>query len=247
MGSLTSRADANVLDFGCGVGDIVQAAREYGLNAFGVEKFYGGSNIKDAVRERGLLDKTVFALDADGRIPFDDGHFDLVVSNQVFEHVEDLEKVLDEIARVLRPGGHLFCSFPSKGVLREVHCDIPIVHWLPKKTRLRYYWLLLFRGMGFGSHKKNKKKSEWASDMADWLNRYTYYRSRKEVKQLLGRHFGDYRSMEDDYVSFRLERKGLMRSAAAVTKPIISIAVREACRRYGGLVLRVTRLDHAAS
>ena len=138
MGLLTSDADANVLDFGCGVGDIVQAARHRGLNAFGVEKFYGGSNIKDTGRERGLLGKTVFEIADDGRIPFDDAFFDLVVSNQVFEHVEDLETVLTEIARVLKPGGHLFCSFPSKGILREVHCDIPTVHWLPKATRLRY-------------------------------------------------------------------------------------------------------------
>lgn len=58
---------------------------------------------------------------ADARaMPFADGEFDLVHSNAVFEHLADVPKVLDEIARVLKPDGvasigvHLFPS-PSGG------------------------------------------------------------------------------------------------------------------------------------
>jgi len=49
----------------------------------------------------------------DGRnIPFPDGHFDAVVSQEVLEHVEDIEYSLVEIARVLKPGGLFYCQMP---------------------------------------------------------------------------------------------------------------------------------------
>lgn len=43
-------------------------------------------------------------------IPFEDGRFDVVLSSQVLEHVDDPWAVAGEIARVLRPGGVAFVS-----------------------------------------------------------------------------------------------------------------------------------------
>lgn len=49
----------------------------------------------------------------DGKvIPFDDGYFDNVFSSEVFEHVFDIDELLDEINRVLRPGGKLGFTCP---------------------------------------------------------------------------------------------------------------------------------------
>ena len=42
-----------------------------------------------------------------------DEHFDLVLSNQVLEHVTDPEVVIAEVFRVLRPGGSFHCSVPG--------------------------------------------------------------------------------------------------------------------------------------
>jgi SAM-dependent methyltransferase len=47
---------------------------------------------------------TVFSMDA-GRTAFADGSFDVVYSRSVFEHLRDPDAALDEIARILRPGG----------------------------------------------------------------------------------------------------------------------------------------------
>lgn len=45
-------------------------------------------------------------------LKFSDASFDLVLSNDVFEHVPDLDKALMECGRVLKPDGHLIATFP---------------------------------------------------------------------------------------------------------------------------------------
>jgi SAM-dependent methyltransferase len=45
-------------------------------------------------------------------LPFEDGTFDAVISVAVLEHVRDPFRCAQEIARVLRPGGELFCAVP---------------------------------------------------------------------------------------------------------------------------------------
>lgn len=55
------------------------------------------------------------------RIPFETESFDFMVNNQVMEHVPDLDGVLNEILRVLKPGGTVLSLFPDGGVRREGH------------------------------------------------------------------------------------------------------------------------------
>lgn len=43
-------------------------------------------------------------------LPFADGEFDVVVAGEVLEHVEDLDAVVYEALRVLRPGGTFVCD-----------------------------------------------------------------------------------------------------------------------------------------
>jgi SAM-dependent methyltransferase len=50
------------------------------------------------------------------RMPFPDGAFDVVVSFETLEHVEEQAAFLAEVKRVLRPEGHLLLSSPVRGV-----------------------------------------------------------------------------------------------------------------------------------
>lgn len=48
-------------------------------------------------------------------IPEADGTFDYIISNSVLEHIPDLEPVIAEAARLLRPGGRFFFTVPCPG------------------------------------------------------------------------------------------------------------------------------------
>lgn len=66
---------------------------------------YTGVDLSMAVAP--LMHKPFIACDAT-RLPFENGSFDALWSVTVLEHVSDPEKVLEEMRRVLKPGGLLF-------------------------------------------------------------------------------------------------------------------------------------------
>lgn len=54
-------------------------------------------------------------------LPFPDDHFDLVLSYTVLEHVNDVEKSLQEMKRVVRSTGHIFIEAPNYAFPEEQH------------------------------------------------------------------------------------------------------------------------------
>ena len=56
-------------------------------------------------------------VDANERLPFDDGQFDLVWCSEVIEHLKDPERSLAELRRVTRPGGDLILTTPNSYAL----------------------------------------------------------------------------------------------------------------------------------
>ncbi len=101
-----------VLDLGCGDGHFASLALAGRPPLVGVDPWW--SPLTKAVH-RGVYRHAVQCLGA--QLPFANGHFNTVISNSVLEHIPDLDAVLIETARVLRPGGALiFCS-PSENFL----------------------------------------------------------------------------------------------------------------------------------
>ena len=173
-------AAARVLDYGCGDGRIVGALRELGVEAYGCDVFYQGGDVSRRV-PAGMFGSVIRRMEG-GRIPFEDQSFDIVTSNQVIEHVEDLESVVAELARVTKPGGFIMSLFPDKSSWREVHCGIPFLHRFPKGSTSRVYYAALLRLCGLGNFKNGKRTLQWSRDFCTWLDDWTFYRPIDEVK-----------------------------------------------------------------
>ena len=98
--------DAVVLDLGAGAG-IVEAT-----NLRGKAARVCGIDLDPRVRDNPFLDEAKIT-DA-GTIPYDDNTFDLVICNNVVEHLEEPVAVFVQVARVLKPGGRFLFKTPNR-------------------------------------------------------------------------------------------------------------------------------------
>ncbi|MEQ9074519.1 MAG: class I SAM-dependent methyltransferase [Sandaracinaceae bacterium] len=104
-------AGARVLEAGCGTGLILDHLTRVAREAVGVDLSPG---MLSKARERGLrvVQGSVTAL------PFADESFDLTCSFKVLAHVPELDRALEEMARVTRPGGHVVIELYNRWSLR---------------------------------------------------------------------------------------------------------------------------------
>lgn len=213
-----------VLDYGCGAAHIVQRLHARGIDAYGCDVFYEGGDYSSLVPVE-LSDRVKRMVD--GKIPFPDAAFDLVINNQVMEHVPDLAAVLKEIDRVLKPGGKVLSMFPDRSVWREGHCGVPFLHWFPKHSQPRVYYAWVLRSLGAGYHKQDKSRWQWSVDFCNWLDAWTHYRPLTEIQHEYERHF---------QLKF-LEPKWLDRRAPRVSAVLPTAAKRLLVRKLGMLVI----------
>ncbi len=206
VASQTSKVPPRVLDYGCGTGELVLELLRGNADAFGCDIFYGGADRLASVPTK-LLESGVIKVMDGSIIPFDRASFDYVINNQVMEHVEDLDAVLAEIHRVLKPGGMVLSLFPSKEVWHEGHCGIPFLHRLPS-GRGRLYYAAALRMLGIGYSKpKYPGVMCWSQHWCEYLDRWTHYRTRKEIDSAYSRYFIDIQHVEDYWLQKRTGRR----------------------------------------
>ncbi len=96
-----------VFDLGSGDGHFASAAFDERLDV-GLDPWVAPmkeASTRDAYR--------LLVLGAGARIPFADGSFSSVTSTSVLEHIHDLDPVMAEIARILKPGGKFVFCVPN--------------------------------------------------------------------------------------------------------------------------------------
>lgn len=142
-------AGASILDIGCYIGGkSVRFLECYGgrsIHGIDIEERYV-LVASEFARLRGA--NATFSVAYAEHLPFDDGQFDVVVSENTFEHVQDIRKVLSECARVLKPSGSLIAIFPPFLGPISHHLDLvtrsPFLHWFfPYPALLKAYFALL--------------------------------------------------------------------------------------------------------
>jgi SAM-dependent methyltransferase len=107
------RPESEVLEVGSGSGGpAVYLAATRGCRVTGVDiNEHGVRNARKLAQDRGLTERAHFeAVDASRPLPFPDGHFDAVVSNDAMCHITNRLAVLRDWHRVLRPGGRALFS-----------------------------------------------------------------------------------------------------------------------------------------
>jgi ubiquinone/menaquinone biosynthesis C-methylase UbiE len=108
--SLGQRKGA-ALDLGCGDGRLTLELRARDIVGADVSTVA----LDRARRRVGEREIELVELTAGAVLPFDDGRFDLVLMAETIEHVVDVQSLLSEVRRVLRPGGELAVTTPAHG------------------------------------------------------------------------------------------------------------------------------------
>jgi len=102
-----------VLDIGCGFGVL--------LNKILCENRVGIESNKTAVSECLKKGLNVVCGDVEKEVPFGDGSFDIVIMNEVIEHLREPGRVVKECYRILGIGGILALTTPNRSIFLKVY------------------------------------------------------------------------------------------------------------------------------
>lgn len=146
---------SKMLEVGCGSGKIASYFSGLGYGQ-------AGTHAIDVVDERQVTGDFQFTLVSDTNLPFDDEHFDFVISNHVIEHVGDeaaQKHHLAEIFRCLSPGEVFYFAVPNRWRLIEPHYKLPFLSWFPVWLASLYVRLLA-KGTHYDCRPLSKRQAE---------------------------------------------------------------------------------------
>jgi ubiquinone/menaquinone biosynthesis C-methylase UbiE len=121
-------------------------------------------------------------------LPFPPESFDAVMCYDVIEHVTDVVRTLDEMYRVLRPGGRAFISFPSFYHPTQHHLSIvtraPFIHWFfSAETLMELYYDILDRNPEYRDQKGQARRQLEPWERLHIINGTTLRQFRHMIKK----------------------------------------------------------------
>jgi SAM-dependent methyltransferase len=127
-----------ILENGCGIGVYLERLALLSQTAIGLEY--------DHHRAQEAHQRAEHVICAVGEVlPLPDDHFDVILSHEVLEHVQDDRAYVEEMVRSLSPGGRIILFVPNRGYPFETHGiywrgqyrfgNIPLVNYLPRRLR----------------------------------------------------------------------------------------------------------------
>jgi SAM-dependent methyltransferase len=151
----TDGEPTSLLDVGCGSGRLLLRLQdefdpkcEGRLRLFGLDVSDSGVQLEEtflAVAESRLVARfpaipwreRLTSTESQDPWPYPDRSFDIIISNQVLEHVFDQAQFLSQHARTLKADGFGLHLFPLKEVIMEWHVGVPLIHRFPQALGLR--------------------------------------------------------------------------------------------------------------
>ena len=152
-----------ILDYGCGGGKLLFFLHNLGyknikgcdvIDNYGEKKFiqidlnnkffkniFNLDNVFSSCRQFEEKDKNL--------TEYDDQSFDLILSEQVLEHCQNLDGYINECLRLLDKNGSVYLTFTQRLKPFENHINTWLIHWFPKP--IRNFWLNIFRKEEGGS------------------------------------------------------------------------------------------------
>ena len=117
---LSLQPKEKVLEVGCGTGvTLLRLEKTYRIRGWGID--VAGDSIKTA---KSLGGSAQFSQGSATKLPFKDAMFDVVYSMDVLEHIEDQERAILEMVRVLKRGGRI------------------LIYTINKKQKFTFNWVL---------------------------------------------------------------------------------------------------------
>lgn len=122
------------IDVGCGSGGIAAtlATSVQRMSGFDPEPWPNWASMAAAHTN---LSFTRAGFDIE-QLPVPENSADVVICNQVYEHVERPKQLIRNIHRVLKPGGVCYFAGPNLLWPIEPHVHWPLVHWIPRRSAL---------------------------------------------------------------------------------------------------------------
>jgi ubiquinone/menaquinone biosynthesis C-methylase UbiE len=145
--------ETRLLDIGCSTGILTRHYAEFFGKVVGIDIDDGAV---EWARQNRAADNVSYQVGDSMDVPFLTGEFDLVTCTHIYEHVPDAQRMLDEINRVLRPGG--MCFFAAENRLRvwDGHYNLPLVTVLPRPLANLYV-----RVTGRGQRRYETHRTLW--------------------------------------------------------------------------------------
>ncbi len=125
---------AHWLDIGCGSGGIAAhlAPRVQHMTGIDPESWARWDEFTHHNPNLSFIQASVDTLD----LP--PASFDVIICNQVYEHVPDPQALIARIHQLLKPNGLVYFAGPNLLFPIEPHVFWPFVHWLPRKFAIKF-------------------------------------------------------------------------------------------------------------
>lgn len=199
-----------ILDAGCGNGCLIQYLQTLLTKSvpFVNAEIYGFDVYDASIQQKGFISATIGRLSqvfpeinwpdrvklvsSESAWPYPDDFFDIILSNQVMEHVFDHAFFLSELRRTLKPDGVSFHLFPLTHCIFDGHLLLPFVHRIANwRTLCSYIKWCSKIGLGkYPGHKKTNRDltaDRYAERHADYMTFQVHYLSGRQLKKLCKR------------------------------------------------------------